>query len=57
MRAHERRLRDAVAALVKARRGMAAAGDDLLARMLRASDAETGQSMSDELLVDNIVSF
>ena len=57
MRAHERRLRDAVAALVKARRGSAAGGDDLLARMLRASDAETGQSMSDDLLVDNIVSF
>jgi cytochrome P450 len=57
MRAHEARLRNAVAALVKARRGSAAGRDDLLARMLRASDAETGQSMSDELLVDNIVSF
>ena len=57
MRAHERRLRDAVAGLVQARRGAAADGDDLLVRMLRASDAETGQSMSDELLVDNIVSF
>jgi cytochrome P450 len=57
MRAHETRLRDAVAKLVQARRASAAAGDDLLARMLRASDAETGQSMSDELLVDNIGSF
>lgn len=57
MRAHETRLRQAVAELVQARRAGAAAGEDLLARMLRASDAETGQSMSDELLVDNIVSF
>jgi cytochrome P450 len=57
MRAHETRLRDSVAELVRARRGGAAAGDDLLARMLRASDPETGQNMSDQLLVDNIVSF
>jgi cytochrome P450 len=57
MRAHEARLRQAVAELVQARRAGAAAGEDLLARLLRASDAETGQSMSDELLVDNIVSF
>ncbi|HXY07576.1 MAG TPA: cytochrome P450 [Terriglobales bacterium] len=57
MRAHETRLRAAVAQLVKARRAAAAAGDDLLARLLRASDAETGQSMSNELLTDNILSF
>ena len=47
----------AVAELVRTRRASAAAGDDLLARMLRASDPETGRSMSDELLVDNIVAF
>lgn len=57
MRAHETRLRKAVAQLVKARRAEAATGDDLLARFLRASDAETGQSMSNELLTDNILSF
>ena len=57
MRAHETRLRAAVAELVKMRRNEAAGGDDLLARLLRASDAETGQSMSNELLVDNILSF
>lgn len=57
MRAHETRLRAAVAQLVEARRADAAAGDDLLARLLRASDAETGQSMSNELLTDNILSF
>jgi cytochrome P450 len=57
MRAHESRLRAAVAELVRARRAGAAAADDLLARLLRASDTETGRSMSDELLVDNIVAF
>ena len=57
MRAHETRLRTAVAQLVHARRASAASGEDLLARLLRASDAETGQSMPDELLVDNILSF
>jgi cytochrome P450 len=57
MRAHEDRIREAVAGIVRARRGAAADGEDLLARMLRASDAETGQSMSDELVVDNIASF
>jgi cytochrome P450 len=57
MRAHERRLRDGVAELVRARRAGAAAPDDLLARLLRARDTETGRSMPDELLVDNIVAF
>jgi cytochrome P450 len=57
MRAHERRLREAVTALVQAQRAGAAGGDDLLARLLRATDAESGRTMSDELLVDNIVSF
>ncbi len=55
MRAHETRLREAVGALVRARRAGAPDGEDLLGRMVRASDAETGQTMSDELLVDNIV--
>jgi cytochrome P450 len=57
MRAHETRLRRAVTELVKARRAGASGGNDLLARLIRASDAETGQSMPDELLVDNILSF
>jgi cytochrome P450 len=57
MRAHENRIREAVTGLVRKRRAAAADGEDLLARMLRASDAETGQSMSDELVVDNIASF
>jgi len=57
VRAHETRLRQAVAELVQTRRAGAAKGEDLLARMVRASDAETGRSMSDALLVDNIVAF
>jgi cytochrome P450 len=57
MRAHEGRLRDAVAQLVKQRRKDTVRGEDLLARMARASDPGTGQSMADENIVDNIVSF
>src|SRR5262245_14754785 len=47
MRAQEERLRDAVAELVRTRRAGAAAADDLLARLLRACDAETGRRMPD----------
>jgi cytochrome P450 len=57
MRAHEARLRHAVAKLVQSRRAAAATGEDLLARMLRASDPETERSLSDEHVADNIVSF
>jgi cytochrome P450 len=56
MRAHEHRLRQAVAELVKMRRANAT-GDDLLARLSRASDPESGQAMADANLVDNIVAF
>jgi cytochrome P450 len=57
MRAHETRLRSAVAELVRVRRAGAAAGEDLLTRLLKASDPESGQSMSDELVVGNILAF
>ena len=57
MRAHEARLRHAVAKLVQSRRAAAATGEDLLARMLRASDPETDRGLSDEHVADNIVSF
>jgi cytochrome P450 len=57
MRAHEQRLRNAVARLVQQRRSETGTKEDLLARLLRASDAETGRAMSEEHLVDNIVSF
>jgi cytochrome P450 len=57
MRVHEARLRDTVTELVSTRRATATDDDDLLARMLRATDPETGQHLYDELVVDNIVSF
>jgi cytochrome P450 len=57
MRRHEARLRAAIGELVAARRGIAATGDDLLAKLVRATDPESRQSMTDELLVDNVVSF
>jgi cytochrome P450 len=56
MRAHENRLRRSVAELVKTRRA-SATGDDLLAKLARASDPESGQAMADANLVDNIVAF
>jgi len=57
MRAHETRLREAAIELVKARRANAAEGRDLLARMLRASDPETGRTLTDVNVAENIVSF
>lgn len=57
MRAHERRLRKAVTDLIRHRRKEQGAKEDLLARLLRAADKETGRAMSEEHLVDNIVSF
>jgi cytochrome P450 len=57
MRAHQARLRAAVTDVVRARRAGAADGDDLLGRLVRSSDPETGQSMSDELVVNNIIAF
>lgn len=57
MRAHETRLRAFVSELVKARRADADKGDDLLARMVRASDPETGRTLSDQDIVDNVIAF
>lgn len=57
MRAQERRIRQGVADLVEARRGANGRNDDMLARWLGATDPETGHTMSDDILVDNIVSF
>lgn len=56
MRGHEARLRHSVADLVKTRRANAT-GDDLLAKLARASDPQSGQTMADVNLVDNIVAF
>jgi cytochrome P450 len=57
MDTHEARLRRAILDLVRARRAGAADGDDLLGRLVRASDPESGQSMSDELVANNIIAF
>jgi cytochrome P450 len=56
MRAHESRLRDAVRDLVQARHDRMER-DDLITKLLSNPDPETGQGMTDELLVDNIVAF
>lgn len=54
-------LRRAVAALLAERRAIEAkqgAGpDDLMHRLMRARDPETGQSMNDQQLVDNLLTF
>ena len=52
-----RTLRDSVMALLRERRAAGDAGDDLLHRLMIARDPETGQSMNDEQLVDNLLTF
>ena len=56
MHVAERQLRSAVAALVAERRA-GPAKDDLLERLLQARDPESGARMSDELLIDNLLTF
>jgi cytochrome P450 len=57
MRSYEQTLRGAVTELVRKHRQKAIGGDDLLARLIAATDPETGRSMPDELVVDNILAF
>jgi cytochrome P450 len=52
-----RLLRDAVRALIEERRAEPAPPDDLMTRLMRARDPETGQAMTDERLVDNLLTF
>jgi cytochrome P450 len=52
-----RALRNAVHAVIAERRALGAERDDLLARLMRARDPETGQAMNDEQLVDNLLTF
>ncbi|MGH8686572.1 MAG: cytochrome P450, partial [Burkholderiales bacterium] len=52
-----RALRGVTRAIVEERRRAGEAGDDLLARLIRARDPETGQAMNDEQLVDNLLTF
>ncbi len=53
-------MRGAVAAMLRERRGASDASDasqDLMNRLIAARDPETGQSMGDEQLVDNLLTF
>ncbi len=54
-------LRGAVGAMVRERRSQRDRGapepDDLLHRLMAARDPETGQSMNDEQLIDNLLTF
>jgi cytochrome P450 len=52
-----RTLRAAVAAILERRRAAGLEGDDLLARLARAQDPETGEPMSEKQLIDNLVTF
>jgi cytochrome P450 len=52
-----RTLRAAVAAILARRRATGLEGDDLLARLARARDPETGEPMSEKQLIDNLVTF
>ena len=50
-------MRAAVLRIVESRRANLAAGDDMLARLLRAKDPDTGETMSDVQVVDNLLTF
>jgi len=50
-------LRSAVRALIEERRAGGAEKDDLLHRLMQARDPESGKSMNDEQLVDNLLTF
>jgi len=52
-----RTLRAAVATILARRRAAGLEGDDLLARLARARDPETGEPMSEKQLIDNLVTF
>ena len=57
MRQHAAALRRLVADMINERRTAPSARDDLFNRLLNAADPETGASMSDEQLVDNLLTF
>jgi cytochrome P450 len=54
-------LRSAVAAMLRERRDTqsrtGSSPDDLMHRLMRASDPESGQSMNDQQLIDNLLTF
>ncbi len=51
------KLRASVRALLDERRALKDVPDDLLHRLIAARDPETGQSMNDEQLIDNLLTF
>lgn len=51
------RLRTAVAALIRERRSSGKQPDDLMHRLMVARDTESGRSMNDSRLVDNLLTF
>lgn len=53
----ERRLRDAVTQLVRARRAEPCERNDIFTRLITAVNPETGQPMSETQLVDNLLTF
>jgi cytochrome P450 len=57
MRYAERELRRAVATLVAERRANPTSNDDLLQRLANATNPDTGAQMSEELLIDNLLTF
>ncbi|MBO6507009.1 MAG: cytochrome P450 [Roseibium sp.] len=57
MRTQEKRIRDAVSKLVRGRLASAETEQDLLGRLVRGIDPETGEAMSEERLVNNIIAF
>ncbi len=52
-----RQLRAAVAGILARRCAAGLEGDDLLARLARAQDPETGAPMSEKQLIDNLITF
>jgi cytochrome P450 len=53
----EQNLRAVVGEIVRARRDNPGGRDDLLVRLLRAKEPDTGRPMSDEQMVDNLLTF
>jgi len=52
-----RAMRSSVAAMLQERRQAATQPDDLMHRLMRAQDPETGAGMSEEQLIDNLLTF
>ncbi len=53
----ERMMRSSVRNMLAERRTMTNPPDDLMQRLINAKDPESGQTMSDELLIDNLLTF